>query len=224
MNKLSSPIKLIRDSFEIFFTRKNLVYFLTVYLVLVPFHIFSYYQSYFIDPNGNARYSWSMWVVLTVNLIFFILYFLTLIISIKGMKGAVNGNLPTIKDAFNFARKNLWQFFLVVFWVFLATVGGTILLIVPGIIFGIWLSQSSYVFVDKGLGVKESLRKSKELVKGRFWAVLGRAIVFGLFTLVCEIILNFLPYGFGGILTTLLGGLFMLPSFLLYRELSMSNG
>lgn len=220
MQKLSSPIKLIQDSFKIFFEKGNLVFFLSVYLLLVPFRIFSYFQSYLIDSNGYAKYSWSATLVLIVNLLFIVVYFLTLIMSIEGMKRIVDKSTPSFKKVMIFARKNMWGFFLVTLLVFLATFGGIILLIIPGIIFGIWFSQSTFVFVDQGLGVKSSLLKSKELVKNRFWAILGRYIVFGLFTLIVEIVLNLIPFKLGGLFTTFLGALFILPSFLLYKELS----
>ena len=220
MNKLSSPIKLIEKSFGIFFDQKNLIYFLSVYLILVPFHVFTYLQSYLVDSNGMAKYSWSIWLILVVNLLFFVLYFLTLIMSIEGMGKFVRNVRISFGEAMSAAWKKLAKIMLIVVLTFLAGAVGTILLIIPGIIVGIWLSQATFLGVDRDLGVKEALIKSKELVKGRFWAVLGRLIVFGLFTLVCEIGLTLIPYGIGGIATTLLAGLFMLPSFLLFKELS----
>lgn len=56
----------------------------------------------------------------------------------------------------------------------LATLGGLVLLIVPGIIFGTWFSFGLYIAVAEKKGVIESLRASKAYVKGRTWRVFWR--------------------------------------------------
>jgi hypothetical protein len=58
------------------------------------------------------------------------------------------------------------------------------------------------------------------MVKGIFWKILGRLIVFGAFMILIEAILSVIPYGVGAIVTSLCGGLFMLPVYLLYKEIS----
>jgi len=75
--------------------------------------------------------------------------------------------------------------------------------------------------VEKNTGVKLSLLKSRQLVKGVYWEVLGRLIVFGMFTVIIQIILSMVPYGVGSVVNSLSGGLYMLPLYLLYRELSV---
>ncbi|HLD60897.1 MAG TPA: hypothetical protein VJA27_02075 [Patescibacteria group bacterium] len=55
--------------------------------------------------------------------------------------------------------------------------GGTLLLVVPGIIFGVWYSFANYaVTLDEKKGM-EALRFSKQLVSGRWWAILFRLFV-----------------------------------------------
>ncbi len=65
---------------------------------------------------------------------------------------------------------------------------GTILFIVPGVIFGIWYSFAALVFVLEGVKGYEALKKSKALVQGRFWLVVWRwalpFFVYGLFLIV----------------------------------------
>jgi hypothetical protein len=63
--------------------------------------------------------------------------------------------------------------------------------------------------------------KSRELVKGRFWAILWRIFVFELFSGLVGFTLSAIPFGIGSDLITLAGVLFMLPIFLLYKELSV---
>ena len=49
----------------------------------------------------------------------------------------------------------------------LAIVGGFFLLLVPGLIFMAWFALSLYVALDEDKGVVDSMKRSKELVKGR---------------------------------------------------------
>ena len=49
---------------------------------------------------------------------------------------------------------------------------GLELLIVPGIVFGTWYALAPIVVETEDRGVLESLRRSRELVRGEFWVVL----------------------------------------------------
>ena len=59
----------------------------------------------------------------------------------------------------------------------LAIIGGFILLIIPGILFAIWLSQSQFVYVFEGIAGKAALLRSKDYVSGRWWQVFGRLML-----------------------------------------------
>lgn len=50
---------------------------------------------------------------------------------------------------------------------------GLILLIIPGIIWGVKYSMSVLVAVDRGLSPKDALKKSAELTRGYFWPLLS---------------------------------------------------
>lgn len=76
----------------------------------------------------------------------------------------------------------------------LAVLGGTILLIIPGIIFAIWFAFSIYsVAIDEKSGI-ESLHHSKSLVSGRWWEALWRliapAFVFGVILMILQWIIT----------------------------------
>lgn len=213
MKKLSSPVKLIKDSFKIFFKKENLEYFVLIYLPLIPFQIFFYFQ-------GSVKSVSLIGAAIFINVIYLVVYLLTLAAGISAVRGVVAKERLDIKKTYALAWKNLWKFSILVLLVFLATFGGFLLLIIPGIIFGIWFSFSNFVFIDKGLGIKASMSKSRGLVKGRFWPVFWRLFVFGLFSGLAGSIVSAVPFSVGSGLVALAGALFMLPSFLLYKELS----
>jgi hypothetical protein len=217
MQKLSSPIKLIKESFETFTEKKNLQIFVLTFILLVPFQI----ALYFLDGVKNNS---TIWIIVVLNLFYVICYLLTQLAGIFVVKKVVDKDTDiSFKNVLLFVKKNLWKFFLLEVLVFLAVLGGFILLIIPGIVLSVWFSFSCFIFVDQRLGIKASMGKSRNLVKGRFWAVFGRVVVFGLFSGLVGAVLSFIPYGIGSYLVTLAEGLFILPSFLLYRELASNS-
>jgi hypothetical protein len=69
----------------------------------------------------------------------------------------------------------------------LAIIGGFILLFVPGLIFMAWFALSLYVAIDEDKGVIESMKRSKELVKGRvpeMWGLMFLVSAAQLLTLI----------------------------------------
>lgn len=77
------------------------------------------------------------------------------------------------KDAFKGESGVGWRLLGVGVLTFLALIGGAILLIIPGLIFATWFSFAGYVVVAENLGVLAAMRRSKELVKNRFWDAFG---------------------------------------------------
>jgi len=227
--KLSGPITLIKKSFEIFFEKENLTLFLKIYCILIPFRLFSLYQNYFISSQSKILNTGDPNVVMTKFPIFLaavvifniLLIVATLLVEISGIKAVLeilgNGSRE-VKEVVAYGWKNLWMFFLLSLVIFLILLGGYILIVIPGIIFTIWFYFSGTFFVDKGLGVKASLSKSRELIKGKFWQVFGRAIIFGIFSILVGAIISAIPY-IGSVVSSLFGALFLIPCVLLYKEL-----
>ncbi len=228
---LSSPIDLIKKSFDIFFEKNNFIFFLKIYAWLLPFEIFFLYQNYFVSSQAKilnttdsslvlSKYPWFLAIVILVNILFLLTSAGVEIGAIKSVAAVSIRKSLSIREVFSFIRRKFFLFILLTILLLLIEVGGIILLIIPGIIFAIWYGFAKFTFVDQDLNVIESLKASRKLVKGRFWKVLGRTVVFIVFALLFQIVFAFIPYGIGSILVVLFGALLMLPSFLLYKELS----
>lgn len=73
-------------------------------------------------------------------------------------------------------------------------IGGLILLVVPGIIFAIYLSFVGIAVVLERRGVKDALSRSWDLVRGNWWRMFGlvllMAIIGGIATLVLTFVLR----------------------------------
>gem|GEM_PF-1504370 len=80
----------------------------------------------------------------------------------------------------------------------LIVAGGAVLLIVPGIIFGLWFSLAPAAMFAENLGIMASLKRSKELVSGHLWEMWGMLTAAGI--LGSNGVLSFLvvPSGLAG--------------------------
>ena len=97
-----------------------------------------------------------------------------------------------VKSAFRQAWPKLASFAWVSVLTGLCILGGMLLLVVPGIIFSVWLAFSAYVFIDEGLKGRQALKRSKQLVKGRAGKILWRLLFLGLFYLLVILLLSLL--------------------------------
>ncbi len=92
--------------------------------------------------------------------------------------------------------------------------GASLLFVIPGILTGVWFFACSYLVVaEKNRGM-EALLKSKALVEGRFWPVLGRLLLVGLL----GGIVGMVPL-IGPVFSLLFAPFSILFSVLLYRNL-----
>ncbi len=105
-------------------------------------------------------------------------------------------------------------------------------LIIPGIIFyGYWAFATMLVIVEGIKSTREALRRSKELVKGYWWPVLGRfiliALIYTILVMIISIPVEYLQdniaksYSFVvNVLSTLLTPVLLAYSYHLYKDLA----
>jgi hypothetical protein len=94
------------------------------------------------------------------------------------------------KEAYIQSQNKIGAYFFTGLLAGLATMGGFILLIVPGIIFGLWFSQSPYIVVEEGLKNTAALKRSKYYVKGRIGQIFGKLFYIGITTFALYIVLT----------------------------------
>jgi len=90
-----------------------------------------------------------------------------------------------------------WEKIIPLLWVSiltgLAIFGGTLLLIIPGILFAVWFGFSSVICVLEGTRGSAALSESKQLVSGKWWSVFWRFLatyfVFGILFYLAVIVL-----------------------------------
>jgi len=107
------------------------------------------------------------------------------------------------------------------------TLGGFLLLIVPGIIFAIWFSLAVFILIAEDLKGMNALLKSKEYVKGKWGGVFWRFFFIGAISLIISLvpvlIFSLLKIPFGSEISRFVIGLFLTPLVMTYSFLVYSN-
>ena len=220
---MKTPIEYIKEAWGIYTKKENFIFFAKIMAVLVILGAaISFVTSYFYpaDYLQNADYSNTPIVIG-----FIVLSLTSAVIGIWSLTTQYYSILKmgsSEKEVFKLGYKNMWRFLLISLVVGLIVLGGTILLIIPAIIFGVWYSLSTFLVLDKNMRIREALKTSKLMVKDKFWKVLGRFVAFGLFSIIVSVFLSIIPYA-GSLLLSFIAPLFLLPTYLLYRDLSVNN-
>lgn len=86
----------------------------------------------------------------------------------------------TLGQAYSAAKPFIWPMIITGILVGIFTIIGFILLVIPGIIVGVWLSFAMYIVIAEGKSGMEAVKASKAYVTGYWWAVFGRLLLIGL--------------------------------------------
>jgi hypothetical protein len=220
MKQLTSPFDLIKKAINIFSKKENAIFLAEIYLPILPLSIISRVQGYIPTSLIDSNAMWFNLVFGVLQILYLLIGVFVMIAGIVALGKVVGGGELSVKKTFGSSWKYYWIFLLLSIVLVLIYFFGFILLIIPGLLFVVWFAFSRFMMIEKDLGVKQALAKSKELAKGIYWKILGRLIIFGVFTVIVQMILSVIPYGLGSIISSLLGAFYMLPLYLLYRELS----
>lgn len=224
--KLTSGIGLIKKAIGIYFKRENLIFLFKIYFFALLVGLLFYIPQKFFQGTDFNEFIKKPFIGLGIGISALVYMFLGLLTEIAGyeaVRRVISGESLTLKDTFSRGLSLLPKFFAVNVLVGIIVGLGIVLLIIPGFIFGTWFSMAAYVLVSENTGIIKSMKRSKELVKGRFWGVLGRLFVFMLFTILGDMVFSLVPMGLGSTVVALFGGLFILPAFLLYKELQAGS-
>jgi len=86
----------------------------------------------------------------------------------------------TFKQAVKGGLNYFWSFIGLTLLVIILLIPLFFLLIVPGIIFSVYWGFSPYVLMRENTGIWESIKRSKLIVKGRWWRVFGYSLLLGI--------------------------------------------
>ncbi|MBM3247288.1 hypothetical protein FJZ17_01970 [Candidatus Pacearchaeota archaeon] len=150
------------------------------------FYAIDYYSFFnFYNPSGNIIYN-SIALITTL-----LLFFITLFVQV-GILGSSLNKKYDAKSVKLFARKYYWKYFgfIIVLTIFLFL--WALLLIIPAIIFAVYWIFAGVILLAENKGIRESLRASKALVKGKWWKVFGFFIIFSAIMLLINLVISIL--------------------------------
>ncbi len=118
-----------------------------------------------------------------------------------------------------------WQLGLNLFWPYLwiniltglATLGGLLLFVLPGIWLSVLFSFAMFLLIDEKKKGTQALARSAELVKGRWWKTLWRILVPAIVVVIITLLTSFVITAFVSIFA---GGFEQTLNFLTAQELS----
>jgi len=94
----------------------------------------------------------------------------------------IDNKKPKYKDLFYY--QPIVSYFLTALLTGLIVLGGLLLLIIPGIFFGIRLKYATYLVIDKNLGPLEAIKGSWKITRGNVWNLFFLSILLGLINLL----------------------------------------
>jgi hypothetical protein len=95
----------------------------------------------------------------------------------RAIASAYLGERTDWRSSLGYALRHLHSIILVTLLAALATVGGLIVFVLPGIYFGVAFSLAVPVLLTEGLRGRRALGRSKALVKGYWWRVFGVVVL-----------------------------------------------
>lgn len=215
--KLISTGKLLTDSWELFRQRGwGLLglYLLCFLLIFAPLAL-----AALTAPKMIMNHPWLIWSCLLLGISYAVIG--SAWITASMFHYIVDSSLG-VKTALALGRQQLWNFAgLLLLW-FLLIAGGSLLLIIPGVIFTIWFLFCQYVLAEERVGGLKALEKSRQLVRDYWWPVFGRFMLLLLLTLTISNLAGRIPAigsSINLVLSLLLTPFSLFYYYLLYEDL-----
>ena len=112
-------------------------------------------------------------MTLSIIILATVTVYVNILITLSAMKIAVTADQSrlSIGEALSWTNKNFWSLLWVSVLTLLATYGGTVLFIIPGLIVAGYIYFSQFVYINEGERGMRALMRSRDLVLGRWLAV-----------------------------------------------------
>ena len=171
-------------------------------VVVVPFTLVQYLLGDLVRTRGEVTRdgvvetaTWAVGIAGLVAALAGVVMFLVLTGAItRAVAAEVAGEDPSVEQSYRFGFHRFWSVLLVSVLVGLATIGGLILFIIPGIYIGVRLAVSIEALVVEGRRGTQAMARSWELVGGHWWHAFGTLVVAGLLTGVVNALIT-APFG-----------------------------
>ena len=147
-------------------------------LILTLTGVISIYLSYYL-PTTTIISNIIIVALFVASALFNFWVFIALIRHIK--QSLLKETVEDWKTNINNSSKFIWPMLVVAILNIILVFFGSLLLIIPGIIFAVWFSFIYYIVLFENKTGVEALKTSKKLVVGRWWPILWRLLIPNLF-------------------------------------------
>lgn len=190
---MRSSIQLLKDSVSK--VRSNLMLFYGI--TIIP-TIFAYITTFFAPVTRGGE------VVQPADPLYPAMMLVMIIMSIAMSAAlilALNNSTLSATQAYKDGFPHFFKYLVLSLLIGLIVMVGLVLLVVPGIIFMVWFSLAAYVLLLENSSIIDSLKKSREYVRGRWWPVFGKILMMILFSILAGFALGLIA----GIVVGILG-------------------
>ncbi len=145
--------------------------------------------------NADTKLSTAL-IDLVSAILLFGLFFIGFWTSIVATKNSAilytQGSLSTLKKSFLDTKKYLLPIIGVSILYAIICMVGSVLLLLPGLIFGIWYYLATFAVIFDNNKILESLKTSKNLVIGRWWSMAFRIVTPKILLVIALVIIKML--------------------------------
>lgn len=180
---LKSAWQLFKDAYNLYRSK----FATATGIILIPVIFSVILNELSIISTSSPALSQVLWPSI-VKLVIWLVYTYFSIISTSALLFAVKNNIG-VKKAYIQSFKSSFFYILVVILGILIIIGGTILLVIPGIIFSLWFIFAIHSFVFEDKKGMEALYRSKQLLSGNFWKVMWRLVFIFVISLPVTVLL-----------------------------------
>lgn len=181
---MRGPIELLRESWNTFVQHYKLFFA----IFLVPGAITLVFD--YLTATEQSNEAFMQTYPLAYTLLLLVVVISMLLLSVAMYKAIATPHETNVKTAYQFAFKHFFSYVVLSIVVSVLVILGTIALIIPGIIFGVWFSFSYFVLVFENKGIIDSLKTSRAYVKGHWWGVFGRFLLLGITAFVLSLLVG----------------------------------
>jgi len=211
---------LVKEGFEIY--KQKIASILILILIFWVLTTILGILISFITPGGIIENGGYLAVLLILGT-YLLMIFLSTFIGFSLVLLVIKPVGTKLKEIFQEVWKKLWQYLLVTILVVFFVMITSFLLIIPGIIVGVYLAFSSFVLIIEGEKGINALKRSWNLVKGNWWKVFGRIILLNIIIGVIYAILISINDSLGSVFQYLSMPFSIIFMYLIYLELKKSK-
>jgi len=161
--------------------KKLFIYMILMFLptlILTLTGVISIYLSYYL-PTTTIISNIIIVALFVASALFNFWVFIAVIRHVK--QSLLKEATEDWKTNINNSSKFIWPMLVVAILNIILVFFGSLLLIIPGIIFSVWFSFIYYIVLFENKTGTESLKASKKMVVGRWWPILWRILIPNLF-------------------------------------------